>query len=208
MSGAPDRNWRAQARRARRETGRSWVLPAVAAAIAGVAIAATILTLALTAPAIEAAPTSSTAPIAPPTTANPVEPTAQPTPTADVVEPEDLARTWAEEFLTRADPVDDSWQQAIAPFTAPELLALLEQSAFVEGTALDGATPTTVASIEILPPAPDVEVSTPVRWSNTVDVTVVDGAGAEHGLEYSVILFATDNGWILTDARLLSYERP
>lgn len=205
----PDRNWRTQARRSRRSARRAWTAPV--AAIAGTLAAAAVLAVAATASTAPSAPPpaastpTSTAPAAPTPTA-----TATPAPSVDVDvdDPEALARLWAEAFFTRADAGDDAWQQTIAPFTSPNLLAQLERSAYVEGTVLEAAASSTVAAIEILPPAADVEVSTPIRWSNTVQVTVVDDVGDEHGLEYSVILFATDDGWTLTDARLLAYERP
>lgn len=205
---APDRNWRTQARRSRRSARRAWTAPAAVAAIAGTVAAAAVLAVAATAPSAPSPAASiptSTTPAAPAPTA-----TATPAPSADVDvdDPEALARLWAEAFFTRADADVDAWQQTIAPFTSPNLLAQLERSAYVEGTVLEAAASSTVAAIEILPPAADVEVSTPIRWSNTVQVTVVDDVGDEHGLEYSVILFATDDGWTLTDARLLAYERP
>lgn len=208
---APDRNWRTQARRSQRSARRAWTAPAAVAAIAGTVVAAVVLAVAATAsttpstPAPATSTPASTTPAAPAPTA-----TASPAPSVDVNadDPEALARLWAEAFFTRTDVTDDAWQQTIAPFASPNLLAQLERSAYVEGTALAAASSSTVVAIEILPPAADAEVSTPIRWSNTVQVTVVDDVGDEHGLEYSVILFATDDGWILTDARLLAYQRP
>lgn len=209
MTAAPDRNWRAQARRARRAVRHAWTLPAAAAGIAGIAVAAVALVIVTTPPAGSSSPAPTateptpTPPAAPSSTAD--GPSAAP---VSVDDPEVLARTWAEAFFTRAAPTDDAWQQTIAPFTSPDLLAQLAHSAYVEGTALEAVTSTTVTAIEIHPQAADAEVSTPIRWSHTVQVSVVDEVGAEHRLEYSVIIFATDDGWLLTDATLLDYERP
>lgn len=135
------------------------------------------------------------------------EATSEPTATADPGVAEALARTWAEAYFARSAPDDDAWVAAIEDFTTPELVSELSRLAFLEGTPLaDAATPTTIESIAVEPRSSSAEANTPIRWSQTLVVTVSDSTGTTTVLDYSVVLYDSDQGWMLTSVRLLDIE--
>lgn len=133
---------------------------------------------------------------------------AAPAPTPDVTDPESLALAWAYAYFGRDDAGETDWVDLITPWTNPQAMYELERGAFLDGTPLYDAAPTTVVSVAVEPRSIDQPANTPVRWSQTLVITVTDRDGATRVLDYAAVLYELDGAWELTEVQLLAIEEP
>lgn len=111
-----------------------------------------------------------------------------------------VATAWAKGYLSRPAGSSKEWQDFIRPYTAPELLPILDQLAFRGNDALAGKEPTQVTNVKITAAGTGEPVDTPARWSRTVDVDVLARDGSTTVLTYAVTAYKGGTGWQITDA--------
>ncbi|MFK0009901.1 hypothetical protein ACIQTZ_22890 [Paenarthrobacter sp. NPDC090520] len=120
--------------------------------------------------------------------------------TANPQNAEEVAKAWAKGYLSRPAGESTQWQEYIGPYTATELVPILDGLAFHGKDPLAGKEPTSVLEVKVLPAPKGEPVDTPTRWTRSVEVPVQSHDGSTTVLTYTVTSYLGEKGWQVTDA--------
>ncbi|MEE2524539.1 hypothetical protein [Pseudarthrobacter sp. J47] len=120
--------------------------------------------------------------------------------TADPQQADQVAQAWAKGYLSRGEAGENAWRGFITPYTAEELLPILDTLAFQGSDPLAGKEPTQVLEVKVLPAPKGEPVDTPTRWTRNLEVPVQSHDGSTTVITYTVTSYLGEKGWQVTDA--------